>query len=306
MVDTAASGSVAGTQVPPPAGNPPPQTPPPGDQGSASGNGASWMSGLSEGNRKLAETKGWTEPEKFLSSYAEMEKLQGDSLRRPAPDAPKEEWDKFHTKLGRPESPDKYEFKRPDKLPPDFAYSDDLAKASKQWMFEAGLPPDKAQGLHDQFVTLAAQQEVARQGALKAERDKAVESTYDNLTKDWGPPDSDGFKEKLSLADRALKKLGLADILKTEKPVLLSDGRLADQQLARAMVQIAEVMFKDDTIDASVASMSGENPFKRGDDGRIKSPSAISALIARDPERAKQMAKAAGEPIENWMSTNPR
>jgi hypothetical protein len=44
----------------------------------------SWLDGLSEGNRKLAETKGWTTPESARQGahvIRELEKLQGESLR---------------------------------------------------------------------------------------------------------------------------------------------------------------------------------------------------------------------------------
>ena len=98
MTDTAEAGSVAAEQ---PAGNPA-QATETVDNGSATESAKSWLDGLSEGNRKLAETKGWTTddaPEKVLSSYAELERKVGDNLKVPAPDAPKEEWDKFHAKL---------------------------------------------------------------------------------------------------------------------------------------------------------------------------------------------------------------
>ncbi|TIM25856.1 MAG: hypothetical protein E5Y69_26750, partial [Mesorhizobium sp.] len=84
----------------------------------------SWFDGLSEGNRKLAETKGWTKPEsldRVFTSYAELERQQGESLRVPAADAPGEDWDRFHARLPlamRPlTSPDKVEYRRPDGLP---------------------------------------------------------------------------------------------------------------------------------------------------------------------------------------------
>ncbi|TIM18712.1 MAG: hypothetical protein E5Y61_35080, partial [Mesorhizobium sp.] len=116
--------------------------------GSAPPAGMSWFDGLSEGNRKLAETKGWTKPEsldRVLTSYAELERQQGESLRIPAADAAAEDWDRFHARLPeamRPlTSPDKVEYRRPDGLPENFAYSDELANASKAWAVEAGATP---------------------------------------------------------------------------------------------------------------------------------------------------------------------
>lgn len=296
----AATGSVAAT----PAGNPPPQTPS-ADNGSAADGGNSWLSGLSEGNRRLAETKGWTTPEsldKAFTSYAELERMQGESLRAPKADAPADEWTKFYSKLGRPETADKYEFKRPENLPPELPYSDDLAKAAKPWLHEAGLNPKQAQRVHDGFVGYMAEQAKAVQARTAA----AVENTYDTLVKDWGgPPDSEAFKTKLALADRAIKKLGLVEPYQ-HAGLLLQDGSVTDPQIAKAFAAIGEAMFREDTIDSGGAVPTGENPFKRDASGKIKSPGAISALVKSDPERAKRLAREAGEPLENWFSNNPR
>ncbi|TIU00017.1 MAG: hypothetical protein E5W39_17425, partial [Mesorhizobium sp.] len=92
MTDLADAGSVVAS---PQAGNlaRPPAN---GDNGSAPPADKSWFDGLSEGNRKLAETKGWTQPEsldRVFTSYAELERQQAESLRIPAADAPGEDWD---------------------------------------------------------------------------------------------------------------------------------------------------------------------------------------------------------------------
>ncbi len=299
MSDMATAGSVVAEQ--PPAGTPaaPPAS---GVNGSAPpADSNNQLSGLSEGTRKLIETKGYKSPEDIAKAYINMEQKFGSMLAPPAPDAPAEEWAKVYSKLGRPESPDKYEFKRPEGLPADITYSDELAKAAKPWMHEAGLNPKQAQSVHDKFVGYVAQQEQARRDAIV----QAVQQTHDVLVKDWGgPPDSPAFKEKLTLADRALKKLGLADGLK-KAGVLLPDGSLTDPQIAKAFATVGEAMFREDTIDGSVPGATGENPFKRDPAGHIKSPSAISALIKSDPERAKRLAREAGEPLENWFSANP-
>jgi hypothetical protein len=284
------------------AGNPAAQSPEAGN-GSAAEGAKSWIDGLSEGNRQLAKAKGWTTPEsldKAFSSYAELEKLQGESLRPPKPDAPPEEWNKFYSKVGRPESPDKYEFKRPDNLPSDLPYQDDLAKASKAWMYEAGLNPRQAQVVHDKWFSYAAQQQQAQREALKT----ALESTHDELVKDWGgPPDSEAFKTKLAMANKALDKLGWTDRFK-KKGLLLEDGGLTDSQLARGLAVIGE-MFREDTIDGGGLPGTADNPFKRDANGKIRSVTAISALIKSDPERAKRLASEAGEDQRNWFSQNP-
>jgi len=297
----AETGSVA--QLDAPAGNPPPQTQAP-DNGSPGASATSWLEGLSEGNRKLAENKGWTTPEsldKAFTSYAEMERMQGDALRVPKQDATPEEWDKFYSKLGRPETADKYEYKRPEGLPPDLPYTDELATASKSWMHGAGLTPNQAQSVHDNFVKFMTDQHQARAAQLA----QAVESTHDELVKEvGGPADSPVFKEYLEMANRGMKKLGWEESLK-KVGVLLPDGSLTDPQIARGLKVIGEI-FREDTIDPGGGAPSGDNPFKRDEAGKIRSISAISAQIKSDPDKARRLAREAGEPIERWFPSNPR
>ncbi|TPJ76882.1 hypothetical protein FJ422_29685 [Mesorhizobium sp. B2-6-3] len=303
MTDQAEAGSVVET---PPAGNL--AAPPAGaDNGSAAPEAKSWFDGLSEGNRKLADTKGWTKPEggieKVLSSYAELERLQGESLRVPAADAPPEEWKKFHERLPEAMRPvasaDKIEFKRPEGLPADLPYDDGLANTSKAWMVEAGLNVKQSQVLHDKFAGHMAEMAKAQQVAVA----QSVEATHDELVKDWGPVTSDSFKEKLEVANRAMKGLGLVDAYKA-KGILLADGSLTDPQIAKAFQAIGEAMFKEDTINAD-GTQTGGNPFKRDAAGKIVSLAAISALVKSDPERAKRLCREAGENPAEWFPQNP-
>lgn len=301
MTDLADAGSVAARQ---PAGNlaRPPAN---GDNGSAPPAGQSWFDGLSEGNRKIAETKGWTKPEsldRVFTSYAELERQQGESLRVPASDAPKEDWDRFHARLPETMRPvtssEKVEYRRPDGLPENFAYSDELANASKAWAVEAGASPKIAQAYHDKFVGYMAEQAKAQQTALA----RSVETTHDDLVKDWGPTNSDGFRQRLEVANRAMKKLGLVNAYKA-KGILLPDGALTDPQIAKAFHAIGEAMFREDTIDGGARS-SGGNPFKRNAAGE-RNLTDISALVRNDPARARRLAREAGENPALWMPDNP-
>lgn len=299
MTDSAEAGSVT-----PEASAGTPATQQPGaDNGSAAPADTSPFSGLSEGTRKWVETKGYKNLDEAVAGGMHAEAKLGAVVTVPAADAPKEEWDAFVAKLPedrRPiEAPDKLDFKRPEGLPPELPYNEELAAAVKPWMHEAGLSKGQAQSLHDKFAQYMADQVVEQQKQIVAQ----VEKTHDDLVKDWGPVDSDGFKKKHELADRAMKQLGLVDAYKA-KGILLADGSLTDPQIARAFSAIGERMFAEDTIGGNDAAF-GVNPFKRNEAGE-RDVAGISALVRSDPDKAKRLAREAGENPDVWVSSNPR
>jgi hypothetical protein len=253
---------------------------------------ASPFAGLQdEGTRTWVEKKGYKSVEDLAKAAVNQESIIGASVKRPADDAPPAEWDKFYSKVGRPEKPDAYELKRPEGLPEDLPYDEALAGQFKSWAHGAGLNNRQAQTLHDQFALAQAEQAKAHVAGLT----KAVETTADELVKEWGPQDSDGFKSKHEIANRALKKLGLVESFQ-KSGIILKDGALTDASLAKAFAAIGEKMFSEDSIDGD-AAVGGDNPFADGSFNLTK----ISALSRSDPDRARALAKAAGKDPAQWI-----
>lgn len=258
----------------------------------STGGSASPFAGLQdEGTRSWVEKKGYKTIEDLAKAAVNQESILGSSVRVPAADAPKEEWEKFYSKSGRPEKPDAYEFKRPDGLPADLPYDEALAGSFKTWAHSAGLNGKQAQTLHDQFALAQAEQAKAHVTALT----KAVETTADALVKEWGPQDSEGFKTKHELANRALKKLGLVESFQ-KSGIILKDNALTDPALALAFAQIGEKMFAEDSIDGGDAP-GGINPFKDA----TFNLTAITALSKSDPAKARRLAKEAGKNPDEWL-----
>lgn len=281
---TAAEGSVAEK----PAGTPDGQNAG-ADNGSAAA-AASPFAGLQdEGTRKWVETKGYKSVEDLAKAAVHQESLLGSSVRRPADDATETEWNSFYAKVGRPEKPDAYEFKRPDGLPSDLPYDEALAGNFKKWAHGAGLNSRQAQILHDQFALAQADQAKANVTALT----KAVETTADALVKEWGPQESEGFRTKHEMANRALKKLGLVESFK-KSGIIMPDGALTDPALAMAFSEIGSKMFAEDRIDGGDAP-GGKNPFKENN------LTEISALVKSDPDKARRLAREAGKDPDQWV-----
>ena len=235
MSDQAAAGSVEPVA---PAGTPaePSQ---PVENGSAAGSESNPFSGLSEGTRKWVETKGYKTIDDALAGGMNAESRLGSAVTVPAADAPPEEWDKFVPEASGGSPADRVSrqtrVQASGRLPGRRALQRRARQASKPWMHEAGLSAKQAQVVHDKFVSYMAEQAKAQQAAIAEQ----VTKTHDELVRDWGPLDGDGFKEKLAIANRALTKLGLVDAYKA-KGILLPDGSLTDPQIARAFHAVGE------------------------------------------------------------------
>ena len=268
------------------------------DNGSAAKSDASPFAGLQdEGTRTWLEKKGYKSVDDLAKAALHQESLIGSSVKPPPDDAPQTEWDKFYSKLGRPEKPDAYEFKRPEGLPEELPYDENLASGFKSWAHSAGLNTRQAQTLHDQFASFQAEQVKAQYAALN----KDVEDAANTLEKQWGPKDSVGFKEQHQAANQVLKNLGLVESF-TRKGIILPKGELTDASLALAFAAIAKAapaLAKIDDkqgFDAKASGSSGPNPFKEP-----KNISEISRLAATDLPMARQLAKEAGVNPDQWL-----
>lgn len=288
MSESAQAGSgAAGTQ----------QTGTPGSQQTPAVNGSATgaetpFSGLSEGTRKWAETKGYKSYEDIALQGMNAEQKMGSMISVPSADAKPEEWQGFYSKLPeamRPVSDIKFDYKRPEGLPADLPYSDDLANASKQWAVEAGVPAKAAQVFHDGFAKWQAEQWQAQKDAVG----KSVDAAHDELVKTWGPKDGEAFKIGVEKVNRTLKKLGILDSAK-KLGFLLPDGALTDGQFAKAMAVAGDALgVLEDTIDHGSVP-AGTNPWKTGN------ITQQSLLKKNDPATARRLVKEAGLDPANY------
>lgn len=101
-------------------------------------------------------------------SYGELEKMHGGSVKLPAADAPEEEKRAFYTKMGVPESPDKYELKFPDGTRVD----DTFLGSFRTQAHQLGITPAQAQGLAAWWTEQNQGMEQGQEAASVAQRDK--------------------------------------------------------------------------------------------------------------------------------------
>jgi len=277
-----------------------PGSPPSGTPASPVVSDSSWLSGLQDaGNRDLAKTKGWDKsntPDVVIHSYRELESRLGKAVVLPEANAPKEDFDKLYTALGKPKTPGDYTFKLPADVASDFPYDDAFATDYKTWSHEADLSPRQAQLVHDRFVQRFAKQLEAGQEAMK----RRVGGAHQEILSKWGPMDGEGYQANIDFAKRGLRGLGLADTLKASG-LIDQQGNIADAKLAFALATVGEGLFREGTLQGgSPGHFTTTNPWKDGQENLTE-----QGRIAREnPELARSLIKSAGKDPDKALFKN--
>lgn len=181
----------------------------PADQTShpeAVSNGGDWRSSLSEDLRAEKSLESFKDINGLAKSYIETKRMVGErqgGITLPKPDAKPEEWAAFYGKLGRPDSPDKYELAVPENLPAGLAWQPDLEKSWRQTAHGLGLTPQQFKAVTDFYNAHRLQELDGATAQLGEERGKAEA----DLEKRWGPRFGPMFKRNVDLAVRTINKV---------------------------------------------------------------------------------------------------
>lgn len=258
--------------------------------GSAAASPSDWTAALDEETRATATAKGWKSPadpaKAYLHSQREYADLQKKAIVLPGDDAKPEDWDAFHTKLGRPEKPEGYEFKLPEGLPENLPYDGAAADKFKNWGHKAGLTPKQAAIVHDEYMRDYAN----TLGAMQEANAKAVEASHEAIVKAWGDPSTDTYKRNQELANRTIRNQGGTELLNELKSIGAMDanGNVKTPRLAVALAKVGEALYAEDTLFGGPAQ--GVNPFSPKSEDLTKQ----GEIIRDDPARARVLIQQAG------------
>lgn len=179
-------------------GDPAQQTPNSGgDPGQAAN--TSWFG---DANKEFVTSKGWKTGDDAVTSYRNLETLWGADKAGRAVILPKDDKDEegikaFRSKLGVPESPDKYE------LPIPEGDKGEFAKTAANWFHKQGIPKLAAQAIAKEWNDHI--------GALvKADEDRAKNESamqLEQLKTEWGGE----FDKRSEFARRFLRASGWDD-----------------------------------------------------------------------------------------------
>ena len=192
------SNTGAGNQAPA-GGGAAPNT---GNPGSANGAGASggntgaggqsWLDTLPPEYKENASIKGFKSVEDLAKSYIHAQGMIGaEKIVIPGKQSTDQDWEGVFAKLGRPESPDKYELKASESHDPEFI------KSFKEAAHKSGLLPKQVEGLYGFYNEVAKKQQENLELQMKKEMDDGIA----NLRKEW--PDSE-YEKNLGVAKNAV------------------------------------------------------------------------------------------------------
>lgn len=190
------------------------------------------------------------DPKAALAAYAGLKTKADGMVALPGADAKPEDWDAVYTKLGRPETPDKYDlsgFEKPKEVP----WDETAQTAMIGHLHKLGLNGAQLTGSLNAYKQVLAGQHEARNAFAV----KAAEEGGAALQKEWG----DKFKPNMDLANRAVKAV-FGDTLADAKQVRLEDGRwlLDVPELAKAFHMIGARMAEPGGLPGGLGGASGD------------------------------------------------
>lgn len=185
--------------------------------------------------------KDFEKPGDFGKAFSEFKGKAGQALTVPAADD-KEGWTKLYQQLGRPETPDAYQFTKDKAL----KYDEAQEKEFKTWAHDRGLTPKQADDLFQREV----QSSLKRIEAKKALESKNMES----LKATWG----DKLPENLEKAKRAAEKIGDNQLF-TE---LQAAGLSSSPRVLNLLVALHDLTSgKDDYVPGTTPASQSSDPY---------------------------------------------
>ena len=187
----------------------------------------------------------------FVKSYLHSQKLVGaDKLPIPNKYATDEDWNAVYEKLGKPKSPDGYEYN----LPKESKLDDNSLKAFSAEAHKLGLLPKQAQGIIKYYNDLAGVSETEANNKAEAARNEAEK----NLRKEFGSTYNNRITAAKKLATTTLGN----DFLNN---TILQDGsKLGDNPtVVKAFADLAAQMSEDNLIKGDAPAYMSNKEINR-------------------------------------------
>jgi hypothetical protein len=163
-----------------------------------------WRAALPDDLKNHDFVKSFTKPGDAIRDYVRVKQESASYIKPLTEQSTPEEKAAFYTKLGRPESPDKYDFKRPEGIP-DNAYSPELEAEFRKFVFEKGLSKQAATDIYNWYnekVKGSISAMSAKEASDAETTRQATEAAVDKLRGEWK---GDAFDTNKAIAVKAFK-----------------------------------------------------------------------------------------------------
>ena len=187
----------------------------------------------------------------FVKSYLHSQKLVGaDKIPIPNKYATDEDWQSVYEKLGKPKSPDGYEYN----LGKETKLDDNSLKAFSAEAHKLGLLPKQAQGIIKYYNDLAGASETEANNKAEAARTEAEK----NLRKEFGSTYNDRITAAKKLATTTLGNEFLNN-------TILQDGsKLGDNPtVVKAFADLAAQMSEDNIVKGDAPAYMSNKEINR-------------------------------------------
>lgn len=200
-----------------------------------------WYENLSEDIKDAPALQNFKDINGLAKSLVNAQKLIGaDKIQLPSDKSTEEEWDEFYNKIGRPESPDKYQFN----LPEGVEVNEGMLKGFGETAHKLGLNNKQAAELltwYNSSVGDINQQQAMQEAKTYEEAEKALKT-------EWGHK----YDENISFAQRTAKTFALGE--------MLAERNLDnDPAMIKALADIGKSL-SEDTIVGSTTNPFPNNP----------------------------------------------
>ena len=186
----------------------------------------SWRDEVPEDYREEKTLSKYQTVGDLAKGHVHLSRMMGNSVKIPGEDSTDEERNDFYTKLGRPETADKYEYERPD-MPEGMAYDENSETAFKQLAHDQGLSQKQVGSILDFYNKFALDSQIDN----KLHMDEAYFKGEAALQKEWGMK---GYDRNVSIAQRAMKEFGGPELEK----LLSEDPRGSHPALIKAFYKM--------------------------------------------------------------------
>lgn len=195
-----------------------------------------WRDALPDDIKGSPSLEGVEDVQTLAKRFIDTKRMVGaNTVKIPGKEASQEEWAQFYTKLGRPESSDKYEMPK-EGLPEGFEPNEGRLTAMREAAHRVGLTAQ-------QFAALAradAEYMETEKAAFGEKMTQTQQESIAGLKKEWGS----AFDQNLDLAKRAVRHFGGDDLVKE-----LDDSGMGNHPtLAKAMAKIGRMIAEDEIV----------------------------------------------------------